>query len=120
MSADIIPLHLPPAAEVPANITPMPAPPPQPPEDALSKLLKNPLVLAGGAMLAGAALTRLFSTTPMRKLAQDLAGEALKQAKAATAPPAQPPTLVEQGLEAIRPQLQEAVKSLLTTVLRRQ
>ena len=90
-----------------------------PPDDALTKLLKNPFVLAGGAMLAGMALTRLFSTPPMRRLAQDLADEALKRAKSTTHAAAQPPTLLEQGIGAIRPQLEEAVKNLLTNVLRK-
>lgn len=120
MSADIIPLPTAPAADTPANITPMPAPPAPPADDALTKLLKNPLVLAGGAMLAGMAITKLFSTSPMRKLARDLAEEALKRARS-TAPgsAAEPASLLEQGLEAVRPQLMEAVTGLLTTALKK-
>lgn len=120
MSADIIPLPPPPTADAPANITPMPSPASAPEEDALTKLLKNPLVLAGGAMLAGMALTRLFSTSPMRKLARDLAEEALKRARSAdTTEAAVPASLLEKGLEAVRPQLMEAVTGLLSSALKK-
>lgn len=123
MSADIIPLPSPPTADAPANITPMPSPAPAPEEDALTKLLKNPLVLAGGAMLAGMAgmaITRLFSTSPMRKLARDLAEEALKRARSADATEAaMPASLLEKGLEAVRPQLMEAVTGLLSSALKK-
>jgi len=120
MSADIIPLPPSPTADAPANITPMPSPASAPVEDALTKLLKNPLVLAGGAMLAGMALTRLFSTSPMRKLARDLAEEALNLARSAdTTEAAVPASLLEKGLEALRPQLMEAVTGLLSSTLKK-
>jgi hypothetical protein len=98
----------------------MPSPASAPVEDALTKLLKNPLVLAGGAMLAGMALTRLFSTSPMRKLARDLAEEALNLARSAdTTEAAVPASLLEKGLEALRPQLMEAVTGLLSSTLKK-
>ncbi|HEX2746790.1 MAG TPA: hypothetical protein VHM91_02230 [Verrucomicrobiales bacterium] len=121
MSPEIIPLPQPPPAQ-PANITPMPAPPPLPAEeDAWSKLKKNPLLLAGGAMLAGMALTRLFATPSVRKLAQDLAQEAMKRAKSSTAEETTPPvaSLLEQGVEALRPQVTEAAKSFLAAILKK-
>ena len=114
MSADIIPMPEPCEPAPPANITPMPAPPA---EDALSKLLRNPLVIAGGALLAGMALTRLLATSPMRKLAHDLAEEALKRARQSGETPAAP-SLVEQGLESIRPELTSAAKRFLAEILK--
>ena len=115
MSADIIPMPEPRDPVPPGNITPLPAPPP---DDALSKLLKNPLVIAGGALLAGMALTRLFATSPMRKLAHDLAGEALRRARQSGETPAAP-SLVEQGLESIRPEITNAAKRFLANILRK-
>lgn len=120
MSPEIIPLPSPPPAQ-PVNITPMPAPPPIPAEeDAWSKLKKNPLLLAGGAMLAGMALTRLFATPSVRKLAQDLAQEAMKRAKSSTTEEAPPvASLLEQGVEALRPQVTEAAKTFLAAILKK-
>jgi hypothetical protein len=125
MPADIIPL--PPPEPSPRDvITPLPPPIPPPPEaespgaeaDSLSKLLRNPMVIAAGAMLAGMALTRLFASSPMRRLARDLADEALKRARPAPeSPPA--PTLLEQGLDAVRPQITEAARRFLSEVLRK-
>jgi hypothetical protein len=119
MSAEIIPLPAPQPTPAPsAAITPLPPPVSEPEEDSLSKLLKNPLVIAGGAMLAGMALTRLFSTSPMRKLARDLADEALKRARSSAEPPSSP-SLLEQGIEAVRPQITEAAKRFLAEILRK-
>ena len=116
MSAEIIPLPESSEPPAPANITPFP--PPLPQEDTLSKLLKNPLVIAGGALLAGMALTRLFSTSPMRKFARDVAEEALKRTRTTSEPPAAP-SLLEQGLEAIRPEITDAARRIIADVFRR-
>jgi hypothetical protein len=116
MSADIIPLPSSPGSQ-PPNITPMPSPPSSAGGEALSNLLKNPMVLAGGALLAGVALTRLFAAPSVRKLAQDLAQEALKRAKTDSAEPPSVPSLLEQGIEALRPQVIEAAKNFLTSIL---
>lgn len=128
MSADIIPM---PASHEPAprsNITPMPqtvpvpAPTPAPAPDTLSKLLKNPFVIAGGALLAGMALTRLWSTPSMQKLARDLADEALKRARQATAgtdQPAPAPTLLEEAIQSVRPQITDAARNFLAQILKK-
>lgn len=120
MSAEIIPLPSAPPSLPPADITLLPPTDAGAGEDSLSKLLKNPLVLAGGAMLAGLALTRLLGAAPMRRLARDLADEALKRSRGgpADAPP-QAGSLLEQGLEAVRPQITEAARRLLTEILRK-
>jgi|GEM_PF-5284692 len=118
MSAEIIPLPAPQEPAPSATITSLPPPVPPPAEDSLSKLLKNPFIIAGGAMLAGMALTRLFSTSPMRKLARDLAEEALKRARSSSEP-APAASLLEQGIEAVRPQITEAAKRLLADILRK-
>lgn len=115
MSADLIPLPETREQVPTVSITPFP-PPPQ--RDALSKLLKNPFVIAGGALLAGMAVTRLFATPPMRKLAHDLAEEALKRARTSSATPP-PASLIEQGLEAIRPEVTDAAKRLLAGIFRK-
>ncbi len=47
--------------------------------DALSSLLKNPLVIAGGAVLVGLLVTRVFGALPVKKLAGDLAAELFKK-----------------------------------------
>lgn len=119
MSAEIIPLPTP-NQSAPSNISPMPSPPAAAAaeEDRLSKLLKNPLVLAGGALLAGVALSRLLSTSPMRKLAKDIADEALKRARN-SGEPAAAPTLLEEGLEALRPQVTQAAKEFLNEILKK-
>jgi hypothetical protein len=120
MSADIIPLPVPPESSA-ANIAPLSPPPPPaaaPKEDSLSKLLKNPLVIAGGAMLAGMALTRLLSAAPVRRLARELADEAIRRARSgAELPP--PPSLLEQGLEILRPQITDAARSFLAEILKK-
>ena len=115
MSPDIIPLSEPREPAAPANITPLPPPVP---EDALSKLLKNPLVIAGGAMLAGMALTRLFGSPSMRKLGHDLAEEALRRARTSSEPPP-PPSIIEQGLQSFRPDITDAARRLLAEVFRK-
>src|SRR5688572_22737110 len=117
MSAELIPLPAPQEPAPPATITSLPPPVSRAAEDSLSKLLKNPLIIAGGAMLAGMALTRLLSTSPMRKLARDLADEALKRARNSSEP-SPVPSLLEQGIEAVRPQITEAAKRLLADILR--
>jgi len=117
MSADIIPMPAPRDSAPLANIAPLPSPPP---EDALSKLLKNPLLLAGGAILAGMALTRLLARPSVQKLARELADEALKRARQSTGDaPAAAPSLVDEVLESIRPQITAAARQFLATVLKK-
>ena len=117
MSADIIPMPEPREPAPPANITPFPAPPP---EDTLSKLLRHPLVIAGGAMLAGLVATRLFSTPSVKKLAHDLAEEALRRARQ-TATPDKPaaPSLLDEAIESVRPQITDAARDFLTGILKK-
>lgn len=117
MTADIIPMPEPRETALPPNVTPMPSPVP---EDTLSKLLRNPLVIAGGAMLAGMALTRLFSTPSVQKLARDLADEALKRARQSTADkPAAAPSLVDEAIESVRPQITDAARQFLAGILKK-
>jgi hypothetical protein len=120
MSADIIPLPVPQESSSAGNLAPMPAPDaaPAPEENSLSKLLKNPLVIAGGAMLAGMALTRLLSASPVRRLALELAEAAIRHSRRGNPlPPA--PSLLEQGLETVRPRITEAAKGFLAEILRK-
>ena len=131
MSAEIIPMPAP-SDPVPSNITPMPqtapvpapGPPPipaAPATDAISKLLKNPFVIAGGALLAGMALTRLLATPSMQKLARDLADEALKRARdaASTVSQTPAPSLLEEAVESVRPQITNAARNFLLQILRK-
>lgn len=131
MSADIIPMPPPHEPAPPSNITPLPqavtttstskaTAPPASVSDTLSQLLKNPFVLAGGALLAGMALTRLFATPSMQKLARDLAEEALRRARMAPADekPAAP-SLLEEAVEAVRPQITDAARSFLAQILKK-
>lgn len=118
MSADIIPMPAPrDSAPTPANVTPLPSPPP---EDALSRLLKNPLLLAGGALLAGMALTRLLARPSVQRLARELADEALRRARQTTGDaPAAAPSLVDEALESIRPQVADAARQLFSAILKK-
>jgi hypothetical protein len=118
MSADLLSLSGAEEPAPPANIAPLPEAPESLQTDALSKLLGNPLVLAGGAMLAGVALTRLLSTSPVRRLARDLADEALKRARTAgDGPPA--PSVLDQLLESVRPQVTDAATRFLADILKK-
>jgi hypothetical protein len=114
MSAEIIPMPVP-KEELPPNVTPMPTPH----QRAMDKLVKNPLLLAGGALLAGLALSRLWSVPSVRKLGEDLAKEALRKARADDAAPEKAATLMDQAVEALRPQMAEAAKALLNKVLKK-
>lgn len=77
--------------------------------------------MAGGALLAGMALTKLFTVSPVRKLARDLASEAIKRARSTDAAgPASPAlSLLEQGIEAVRPQITDAARRLLNHILKK-
>lgn len=103
---------------LPANVTALPVPPACD-EDALAKLLKNPLVVAGGALLAGMALSRLLAAPSVRKLAQDLAQEAMKRASSGTAESPPVASLLKEGMEALRPQVTEAAKTFLANILKK-
>src|SRR6185295_17604001 len=97
-----------------------PAPAAEP--DALSKLLKNPFVIAGGAMLAGMALTRLLATPSVQKLARTLADEAVKQARRSTTDTpvsAASSSLLDEAIESVRPQITDAARQFLTRILRK-
>jgi hypothetical protein len=125
MSADIIPMPVPPEPATPSNITPLPSASPSPSkdqkqdQDTFSKLLKNPLVIAGGALLAGMALTRLMGTPSVQKLARDLADEALKRARQATTDKPSAPSLLEEAVESVRPQITEAARKFLADILKK-
>jgi hypothetical protein len=114
MSAEIIPMPAP-KEELPPNVTPMPTAH----EHAFEKLVKNPLLLAGGALLAGMAIARLWSTPTVRKLAEDLAKEAMRKARNDDEAPAKADTLLNQAVDALRPQMADAAKSLLNAVLKK-
>ena len=119
MSAEIIPMPGAQDCAPPSNITPMPAAPAPPAEDMLSRLLKNPLVIAGGTVLAGMALTRLFATPSMQKLARDLAAEAFKRARQTTGDTPAAPSLIDDAIESVRPQITEAARGFLADILKR-
>ena len=127
-----------PAAEpvLPPNVTPMPGstPPPLPAgekADPLSQLLKNPLVIAGGAVLAGLVVTRVFGALPVRKLAMEVADEVMRRRRAAGSIPADPipPTssggappppvsgpaadFIQQGWEQMKPQVAGFAQKML-------
>lgn len=78
-----------------------PGPPPSSLSPELQALVRNPLVLAGGAVLVGVVLSRIFATPAARKVAGELAAEALRRIKPAAAvvgvAAARP--LVEMGVE---------------------
>ena len=60
----------------------------------------------------------LGSTSPVRKLARELADEAIKRARSGSEP-APAASLLEQGIEAVRPQITDAARRLLTDILRK-
>lgn len=92
---------------------------------ALQALARNPLVLAGGAVLAGVVLTRFMATPSAKKIARELAAEALKQLKptassvAGTAGSAVAGSLLEKGIEKYGPQIADYSKKILADLLRK-
>lgn len=85
---------------------------------ALAALLRNPVVLAGGALVTGLVLSRLFGTPAGRRMARDLAEEAFKRAGPAAGTLAAS-SLLEAGMEKLRPHLTEYAKKMLAEVLRK-
>jgi hypothetical protein len=113
---------LPPAPPVetpPANPPAMNLPP------ALAALARNPLVLAGGAVLAGVVLSRFLATPSAKKIARELAAEAIRQlrpaagAAAGAAGTAAATNLLEKGVEKYGPQIAEYGKKMLADLLRK-
>jgi hypothetical protein len=82
-------------------------------------------VLAGGAVLAGVILSRFMATPSAKKIARELAEEALKQLKpmatgaAGMAGTAAAGTLLEKGVEKYGPQIVDFGKKMLADLLRK-
>ncbi|MDB6136559.1 MAG: hypothetical protein JWM59_4802 [Verrucomicrobiales bacterium] len=87
--------------------------------------LRNPFVLAGGAVVAGVVLTRVLGTTAGRRIAKELATEAMKHMKptassvAGMAGTAAASTLLERGVEKFGPQITDYAKKMLADILRK-
>lgn len=111
---------LPPAAEAPAAEAPSSTLPP-----AIQALARNPIVLAGGAVLIGVVLSRFMATPSAKKFARELAAEALKQLKPAAAGAAGMAgtaavgSLLEMGVEKYGPQISDFAKKMLAEMLRK-
>ena len=92
---------------------------------AVLALARNPLVLAGGAVLAGVVLSRFLATPSAKKMAREFAAEALKQLKPAAAGAAGMAgsaavgTLLEKGIEKYGPQISDFAKKMLAEMLRK-
>ena len=101
--------------------TPSPAETAGPPAGApdLQALLRNPLVLAGGAVLAGIVLSRVLATSAARQIARELAAEALQHLKPAATMvgTAAVGSLVEMGVERYRGQITAFGKKMLADLL---
>ncbi len=87
--------------------------------------LRNPVVLAGGAIVAGVVLSRVFGTTAGRRIAGELAKEAVKHLKPSTATvagmagTAAASSLLEKGMEKFGPQITDYAKKMLADILRK-
>lgn len=88
-------------------------------------VLRHPVVIAGGAIAAGVVLSRVFGTAAGRKIARELAAEAVKHLRPAAttaagmAGTAAASTLLEKGLEKFGPQITDYAKKMLADVLRK-
>ncbi len=110
-------------------LPPAPAPPPDVPgpslPPAIEALARNPLVLAGAAVLAGVVLSRFLATPSAKKMAREFAAEALKQLKPAAsgaagmAGSAAAGALLEKGVEKYGPQISDFAKKMLAEMLRK-
>ena len=92
---------------------------------AIQALARNPIVLAGGAVLVGVVLSRFMATPAAKRMARDLAEEALKHLKptaagaAGMAGTAVAGSLIEKGIEKYGPQIAEYGKKMLAEMLRK-
>ncbi len=90
---------------------------------ALQALARNPLVLAGGAVLAGVVLSRFLAMPSARRLAKELALEAFKHLKPAAAGAAglagtaAAGSILEKGVEKYGPQIAGYAKKMLADLL---
>lgn len=92
-------------------------------------LLRNPVVLAGGAVVAGVVLSRFLAIPAARRMARQLVEEAIRQLKptavsAATAAAGMAGTAVassvlERGVEKFGPQITDYAKKMLADILRK-
>jgi hypothetical protein len=113
----------------PAGAEPLPEPTPSPVPSGLppvfAALARNPLVLAGGAVVAGVVLSRFMATPSARKIARELAAEAIKQLRPAAtgaagmAGTAAAGTLLEKGIEKYGPQIADYGKKMLADLLKK-
>lgn len=114
----------------PAPAEPLPADPSAVPGGSglppvVAALARNPLVLAGGAVLAGVVLSRFMATPSAKKIARELAAEALKQLRPAAAGAAgmagtaAASTLLEKGIEKYGPQITDYGKKILADLLKK-
>lgn len=93
--------------------------------ESIKSALRNPFVLAGGAVVAGVVLTRVLGTTAGRRIAKELATEAMKHMKptassvAGMAGTAAASTLLERGVEKFGPQITDYAKKMLADILRK-
>ncbi len=92
---------------------------------ALAALARNPLVLAGGAVLAGVIVSRFMATPSAKKIARELAAEAIKQLRPAAAGAAGMAgtavagSLLEKGIEKYGPQISDFGKKMLADLLKK-
>ena len=113
-----------PPAEAPTAVPP-PVPTSSSLPPALQALAKNPIVLAGGAVLAGVVLSRFLATPSARKIARELAAEAYKHLRptasnvAGMAGTAAAGSILEKGVEKYGPQIAEYGKKMLAELLRK-
>ena len=114
---------LPPAEDIPPS--PGGAGPGDGLPPALQALARNPLVLAGGAVLVGVVLSRFLATPSAKRLAREWASEAFKQMKptaanaAGMAGTAVAGSILEKGMEKYGPQIAEYGKKMLAEMLRK-
>lgn len=93
--------------------------------EAVKAALRNPVILAGGAIVAGVVLSRIFGTTAGRRMARELAGEAVKHLTpsvgtvAGMAGTAAASSLLEKGMEKFGPQITDYAKKMLADILRK-
>lgn len=92
---------------------------------AVQALARNPIVLAGGAVLLGVVLSRFLASPSAKKIARELAEEAFKHLKptaanaAGMAGTAVAGSLLEKGMEKYGPQIADYGKKMLADLLRK-